>query len=223
MIPSWGLITAPSCRKEVLKGSITQSHISFAVLSRSHKEDHPLSIEGIGCECMRLSRWSANSSKNPQRRGKLSWILVVVSKYDVLTVMPDLPSTADWHQSSDPLAFQWLCKAPETCRGVTFVDVDYPQLIAKKLDVISSNPHLHTLLNDVEKFPASSGLLLRSKHYIAVGCDLNTTAELDGICKMELDISRCLVLCTAEVSVTYMDTNSANKLIRWAASYKDSM
>lgn len=123
----------------------------------------------------------------------------------------------------DPLAFQWLSRAPEICNGVTFVDVDYPALIAKKVDVIASEPHLNNLLQDAEKNSTSSGILLRSQNYIAIGCDLTNIAELDKLWRTEIDVSECMVLCTAEVSVTYMDTISANELIRWAAGREDSM
>ena len=93
----------------------------------------------------------------------------------------------------------------------------------KKCDVISSTPQLQDLLGPYDRSLDSSGLDLRSESYLAVGCDLTDIVSLDTLVASEVQMSRCLVLCIAEVSITYMDSNAADALIRWAGLHDDSM
>ena len=55
-----------------------------------------------------------------------------------------------------------------------------------------------------------------------MGCDLADTGKLDKLLGTLVDFSTCLVLCTAEVSITYMDIHAADSLIAWAARQNDS-
>jgi tRNA wybutosine-synthesizing protein 4 len=120
---------------------------------------------------------------------------------------------------SDTLPFQCLAKYPEKCQGVKFVDVDYMKLITKKCAVVVETEQLRGLLSGVE-LPASHGnIVLRSDQYLAVGCDLRELEELERTLAAEIDIKNCLVLFTAEVSVTYMDVGPADALIKWAANF----
>ncbi|KAL8778910.1 MAG: hypothetical protein Q9213_007183 [Squamulea squamosa] len=66
---------------------------------------------------------------------------------------------------------------------------------------------------------SSSPIMMRSDQYVAVGCDLRDIARLSKVFDGELQIGSCLVLCTAEVSITYMDVDAADALIKWAAQY----
>lgn len=63
----------------------------------------------------------------------------------------------------------------------------------------------------------------RGKHYMALGCDLTDIDRLSEVLEKETDLENSLVLCIAEVSVTYMDVATADSLIRWASRYNDSM
>ena len=102
------------------------------------------------------------------------------------------------------------------------MDVDYPDLVEKKCDIISETSQLRDLLDPYDRPLNPRGLTLRSKNYLAIGCDLADVARLDMLLAIEAQMSNCLVLCTAEVSITYMDTNAADALIRWAARHDDS-
>ena len=102
------------------------------------------------------------------------------------------------------------------------MDVDYPDLVEKKCDIISNTSQLRDLLGPYDRPLNPPGLTLRSEHYLAIGCDLADVAMLDMLLASEVQISNYLVLCTAEVSITYMDTNAADALIRWAACHDDS-
>lgn len=104
-----------------------------------------------------------------------------------------------------------------------FVDIDYPELMKKKCEVILATSHLQDLLKPLDAFAGSASVLLRSGHYTALGCDLANTKTLDSILKSEFDMSNYLILCTAEVSVTYMNVKAADSLIAWASRYDDGM
>ena len=102
------------------------------------------------------------------------------------------------------------------------MDVDYPDLMEKKCNVISNTSQLQDLLGTHDRSLDSTGLILRSEHYLAIGCDLADINRLDMLLASEVQMSSCLVLCIAEVSITYMDTNAADALIRWAGLHDDS-
>lgn len=102
------------------------------------------------------------------------------------------------------------------------MDVDYPDLMEKKCNVISNTSQLRDLLGPHDRPLDPSGLVLRSEHYLAIGCDLANITRLDKLLASEVRMSNCLVLCTAEVSITYMDTNAADALIQWAGLHDDS-
>lgn len=105
----------------------------------------------------------------------------------------------------------------------TFIDVDYPDLMARKKEVIMQNQELERLVNPLHTEKKHPGILLRSDNYLAVGCDLRDVSTLSNILDEELALSNCLVLCVAEVSLTYMDVRAADALIKWAAGLNDGM
>ncbi|KAI4149123.1 MAG: hypothetical protein LQ341_001391 [Variospora aurantia] len=112
----------------------------------------------------------------------------------------------------DPLPFKWL--SVERYKNVaTFIDVDYPDLMARKKEVIMQNQELERLVNPLHTGKKHPGILLCSDNYLAVGCDLRDVSTLNSILDEELTLSNCLVLCVAEVSLTYMDVRAADALI----------
>ena len=123
---------------------------------------------------------------------------------------------------SDPLVFQWLTKNPDLCGDVLFVDVDYPELMAKKCEIILQNPQLRKILEPIDAPSVNSLVILRSHHFLAIGCDLTDPEKLSHTLANDVDFKRCLVMCTAEVSITYMDVQAADRLLEWAARYEDS-
>jgi len=124
---------------------------------------------------------------------------------------------------SDPLAFQWLSNDALGCQETKFVDVDFPDLMAKKREIILNAPQLRDLLGPYQIPEENSGIHLRSEHYSALGCDLTDISRLDALLANEINLSESLILCTAEVSVTYMDGEAADSLICWAAHHDHSM
>ena len=102
-----------------------------------------------------------------------------------------------------------------------FVDIDFPDLIERKCNIISATPQLNKLLDPFETPSKPEGVHLRSAHYVALGCDLGDTEKLDKMLRSEVDVARSLILCTAEVSITYMDLQAADALISWASSFEN--
>ena len=118
---------------------------------------------------------------------------------------------------SDPLPFQWLAQESNLCRNVRFVDVDHKELIRTKKDIVQSTPQLESLLTS-RPTAHTSELVLDAEEYVAIGCDLRDLVKLDSALRSAVSIQQCLVLCVAEVSITYMEPVAADALIAWAAS-----
>lgn len=89
--------------------------------------------------------------------------------------------------------------------------------------MISRTPELRDLLNLPSEPPKEDVFLLRSKHYVAVSCDLGDTKALNEALKNVVDLRKCLIICIAEVSMTYMDVTAADSLLRWAGLCNNSM
>jgi tRNA wybutosine-synthesizing protein 4 len=121
---------------------------------------------------------------------------------------------------SDVLPWQSHTRSPADCENALFVDADYPELIKKKRAIVLQTPELRELLGT--DFSTSTSdtdpIVLRSEKYCQLGCDLRQLDLLRKTFESFLDLSNCNVLFVAEVSVTYMDTVSADKLIEWASS-----
>ncbi|KAJ4352640.1 tRNA methyltransferase ppm2 [Ascochyta clinopodiicola] len=111
---------------------------------------------------------------------------------------------------------------PLLTEKATFVDVDYPQLIEKKRDVVFTKSLLRDALLKTRLRSADLPVRVRSSQYMAVGCDLRDLQLLERTLRAELDIPNSSILFVAEVSVTYMPLADANKLIHWANSFDNS-
>ncbi|KAF3003637.1 tRNA methyltransferase ppm2 [Curvularia kusanoi] len=122
----------------------------------------------------------------------------------------------------DPLPFQFWHRYPALTEKATFVDVDYPQLIDKKRDVVFAKSLLRDALLKTGLRPAEAPVRVRSGQYMAIGCDLRHLQLLEKTLRNELDIVNSSILFVAEVSVTYMPLLDANKLIQWANTFESS-
>lgn len=127
----------------------------------------------------------------------------------------------------DPLPFRMRWKYPDRCHNVKFIDVDFSQLIEKKVDVLRTQgiykPQSTTNGDDHEQHPQESPSLVYTDGdgYCAVGCDLeNIDALQDFIVHAMKPTSPTLFI--AEVSITYMPTTAADALIKWAGSFENS-
>jgi tRNA wybutosine-synthesizing protein 4 len=119
--------------------------------------------------------------------------------------------------NSDPLPWQSWARYPEASRDVTFVDIDYRDLILRKRDMVQQTSELNSILKNVE-YPEDGDILLRSEQYLQVGCDLRDLTKLEKFFSSEFDLSNSVVFCTAEVSIAYMDVATSDALIKWIGS-----
>ncbi|KAF2861839.1 LCM-domain-containing protein [Piedraia hortae CBS 480.64] len=120
----------------------------------------------------------------------------------------------------------WLClgRRPELCGQATFVDVDYPALMQKKLAIIEKTEPLRCLLPNFSRTANPNGLLAHSDPYVAIGCDLYDLDLLDSILHEHLHIreGNATVMFVAEVSLAYMEKEASQQIIEWAANLPDS-
>ena len=123
------------------------------------------------------------------------------------------------------MAFQLISKNTKGYRNAKFIDIDYPELVARKVDTISQTPELADLLAlwDRDTHQDADPVLLRSEQYIAIGCDLADVHKLNTIVTNEVDLETCSTLFLAEVSLTYMDLAAADALLKWAGLFNDCM
>ncbi|DAA73021.1 TPA_exp: Leucine carboxyl methyltransferase family [Trichophyton benhamiae CBS 112371] len=120
----------------------------------------------------------------------------------------------------DPLVFQLLSQNPSLCEDTIFVEIDHHKMMLEKWEAIQSSPELKELIPDAVS-SSEDGPVIRAKQYIGIGCDLGNLSELEQTLKSEVDTSKCSILCTAEVALTYMAVKAADALISWAARLSD--
>ncbi|KAJ4153285.1 hypothetical protein LMH87_009780 [Akanthomyces muscarius] len=121
---------------------------------------------------------------------------------------------------SDVLPWQSHVRYGDECRDALFIDIDYPDLMHKKRALVLETPQLKELLGPSFEVSKSDKdlVLLKSEKYCQIGCDLRELEALRQVLDTLVDLSNCPVLFVAEVSVTYMDTESADNLLKWASS-----
>ncbi|RSL54860.1 tRNA wybutosine-synthesizing protein 4 [Fusarium sp. AF-6] len=121
---------------------------------------------------------------------------------------------------SDVLPWQCYHRYGDNCEDTIFLDVDYPDLMRKKRAIVLGIPELSELLGPEPYISEkdTDHVLLRSDKYCQIGCDLRELDALRQCLETFLPLSDCSVLFVAEVSITYMDTASADALVQWASS-----
>ena len=129
---------------------------------------------------------------------------------------PSIAQQQTLRADSDPLPFQWLARDADLCRNVQFVDVDYKALMYTKKEIVESTPQIKRLLT-LRTPPLDGYTLVNADEYLAIGCDLRDITGLNKTIRSISEPKGCLVLCVAEVSVTYMNSDAADTLIEWAA------
>lgn len=122
--------------------------------------------------------------------------------------------------ASDVLPWQCYVRSEAAAAGALFVDVDYPDLMRKKRAMVLQTSELRDLLGSEAVISESDKdpILLRSDRYCQLACDLRELQAFRECLESLVDLADAQVLFVAEVSVTYMDTHSADSLIHWASS-----
>ena len=119
--------------------------------------------------------------------------------------------------ASDPLPFRLLLQNQSAAQDTVFIDVDYPKLMRTKCDIVQQTPSLRDTLEDLQIAEVETGVLLRSKSYIAIGCDLCQIDLLVNSLEEAANLEHNAVLFIAEVSLTYMNYQDADAIIQWAS------
>ncbi|TLD05301.1 uncharacterized protein PgNI_09679 [Pyricularia grisea] len=122
---------------------------------------------------------------------------------------------------SDVLPWQCLTRYSKDCDSVLFVDVDFPDLILRKRNVVLETPELKDRFAPLETLDTPP-IFLRSSRYVQVGCDLRDIGSLQAALESLVDITAASFLFVAEVSITYMETDAADAVIQWANTLGDS-
>ncbi|KAK4205696.1 putative leucine carboxyl methyltransferase 2 [Triangularia verruculosa] len=144
--------------------------------------------------------------KRPLREGKKSKVVVNLGA------------------GSDVLPWQCLTRYKQDCKGVKFVDVDFPELMERKRGVVMGEEGLRRFLTGV-RVPGEKvkpgGVVLDSEEYAQLGVDLR---DLGGLEKGLGEVlggdwkGECEFVFVAEVSITYMEREGADGVIQWAGT-----
>lgn len=167
---------------------------------------------------------SATFSDSPRPRPRWSSISAVEGMQVPATSLSLCQSSLNLTGPSDVIPWQCWTRYPQYCAEsrAVFVDVDFPDLIRKKRQVVLNTPELASHLTGVRSGDdGQDGFFLRSDRYYQVGCDLRHTVALERALASIRDLRNCLYLFVAEVSITYMETMAADALIQWASSIGD--
>ncbi|ODQ67415.1 LCM-domain-containing protein [Nadsonia fulvescens var. elongata DSM 6958] len=121
----------------------------------------------------------------------------------------------------DPYPFQYLYQ-PNHKENIIFVDVDYPELMMKKVNTIRQSPELRNIVGEEDTTNLPVGVSMKCKNYIALSCDLRELEKFESqLLSLNL-LDDSVILFTAEVSITYMFKEAADMVIEWAASLPNS-
>lgn len=77
------------------------------------------------------------------------------------------------------------------------------------------------MLTNCEK--TNGDVIFRSDQYIQLGCDLRELSRLEKALASVVDFENSELLFTAEVSITYMDSDASDALINWASGLPDGL
>lgn len=121
------------------------------------------------------------------------------------------------------MPFAFLGKQRDLCEHTTFVDVDYPILMQNKCGIIANTQQLHGLLENFYRTKNEEGVLGAGNPYLAVGCDLRDLEYLKMTLQdaVEIEDDQVAILFVAEVSIAYMEAETSQAVLEWAASYSD--
>ncbi|SCW03808.1 LAFE_0G18668g1_1 [Lachancea fermentati] len=126
----------------------------------------------------------------------------------------------------DPLPFQLLDKESthrlRNIGTVSFVDIDYPELIKNKVTIIEKTPELKSIVGET-KMTSNPRTLFNSENYVAVSCDLNEIQSFEEVLSfLNLKEPDVIKIFVAEVSLAYMTAEKADNIITHCANIPNS-
>lgn len=116
---------------------------------------------------------------------------------------------------SDVLPWRINARHRDDCSHTLFIDVDHPKLMRNKRHTILQTPQLRELLGDDLFTSEARGdpLLLRSRKYCQVACDVSDIATLRQSLDLLVDAEKDAVLLVADMSLVYHDVVTADRLL----------
>lgn len=124
----------------------------------------------------------------------------------------------------DPLPFQLLDDSNLKDENIYCIDVDFPELIGYKSQMINMAPELLDLIGPVQpvdlNFP---GIIMRTDNYATMGCDLTDRElyikQLNSFMASNDSTTNIFI---AEVSLAYMTPETANPIIKTSSKFSNS-
>ena len=93
-----------------------------------------------------------------------------------------------------------------------------------KRDIVLNTPELKTLMTMSESEVQNKSILFNSDQYSILGCDLRNLKRLRQLIDAVVDLDpQCLVLCVAEVSITYMAVEDSDAVLAWSSRLSSGM
>lgn len=126
----------------------------------------------------------------------------------------------------DPLPFQLLDEEKFQHRNLYCIDVDFPELIDYKSQMIRMAPELTTLIGpqlcDSES-KIAPGVVIRTANYATMGCDLtNRKLYCEQLDSFKANSPSTTNIFIAEVSLAYMTPETANPIIETSSTFSNS-
>ncbi|KAI1764359.1 LCM-domain-containing protein [Hypoxylon sp. FL1150] len=118
---------------------------------------------------------------------------------------------------SDVLPWQCMTRYPDLCHNTKFIDIDFPDLIEKKCRVVKETSELSSPLTGLATH-VGNHVQLTSDQYVQIGCDLRRISDIEQALSAVIDAAQCEFMFVAEVSITYMETEGADSVIKWAST-----
>ncbi|GMM45144.1 tRNA methyltransferase [Pichia kluyveri] len=123
----------------------------------------------------------------------------------------------------DPLPFQLLDDQKFKDRKLYCIDVDFPELIRYKSQMINMAPELKDLIGENIENHGIPGIIIKTENYGTMGCDL-TNKELycQQLESFTANSSATTNIFIAEVSLAYMTPETANPIINTSSEFSNS-
>ncbi|CAR24598.1 tRNA methyltransferase PPM2 [Lachancea thermotolerans CBS 6340] len=151
-------------------------------------------------------------------RGYWLRIYAIKSKIDSIAASTNKPITViNLGCGFDPLPFQLLDSTnKENAKyggRLSFVDLDYPDLLLEKKKIIEKTPELQQIVGKLIAHPRLQNVL-QGRQYLASPCDLNKAGNFVKLMEgLELNDPNKIKIFVAEVSLAYMSSEKSNAII----------
>lgn len=182
-------------------------------------------------------QWFQHFVKKPKRRSPAInrgyWIRMESIKQLITTIINGTAGTNPRNKirivnlgcGFDPLPFQFISEfakiRPELLEQIVFIDMDYPDLVKSKLEMIKQSDDILGLLGDVGEPLRDKGIIFSSKNYHLVGCNLRDSMLFNQqLSAINQDAATNIFV--AEVSLAYMKPEHADPIIANASRYHNA-